>query len=291
MTDILDTISSLNPKDLFQIFFDNGYYEVLFPFLLIFALLYTILPYVGIFRSKKTGRPYKAAIFVISLFISFYAVGFEISEGYTMGKFMMMLFPNISSLTIAILAFYIIAAITGKDLFGGMFEKKYSSYLFMFMGAFALGAIIYFLGIVAGFWDFNYSGENTYLNFIFALIILILGIVFLLIGMFPIAVVFLFVFGTYVYNGGSGGIFSYFLDPFVFIISIIMLLISWISGISSKEKLIKSLNKGEKTLEKFEKQYGRKPRDYEDKIHDIVDSNYKNKLKKWNEKYENENYK
>ena len=292
MVDILEGIRSADFENLLQVFFDNNYYYFLFPFLLLFAILYTILGKVSIFRSKKTGRPIKPVIFVISLVVSFYSVNFEISEGYLIGDLLMMMFPNISALTIGILGLYVAGAVAGKDFFRGLFDKKNSAFIYLAVGGIGLGAVLYYVGIAMGFWDIAVIDQTSYWNFILAFFLLILGIVFLFTGLVPIGIVFLFIFFGYVYNSGNATVIEYVIDPIVFIIVIILVLLAWLNSDKDKKfELRESLNRQEKRLQEYEKSYGRKPKDFESRFHDITDSSFNSNKKKWEQNYPGENWK
>ncbi len=280
--DFLDYISDFNFIELLDTFLDNGFYEYLFPFLLVFAVLYSVLSNVGIFRSKRTGETIKSVVFIISLAVSYYGVSFKLQGGYSLGELLMMMFPNISALTMLVLVMYVVGAILGKNIFKGVFSKKPSSFLYMTIGGIGLGAILYYVGIAMGFWDFDPFDQNSYWNFIIALFLLILGIVFIVIGLVPVGVLFLCVFGLYLYNSGEGNILEYFIDPIIFIFIIVIFLFSWLNSSGTKKRILRDdLLKEEKTLKEYRDLYGRKPRDYESRIHDIVDSTYESNKKKW----------
>jgi hypothetical protein len=287
---IIDYISSTNPRSFFQILFDNGYYEYLFPFLLSFVLLYTILPYSKIFQNRKTKEPIKSVIFIVSLVISLFAVFFEISEGITLGKFMMMLLPNISSLTIGLLALYTITAISGYDLFKGLFQKNYSSFLFIFIGIIGFGSVLYYLGIAVGLFEFNYSGENTQWGFILAVGFTIMGIVFLFTGLAPFGLVFLYVILSYLLAEPREVFINYILDPVTFIFTIIAVLLTWMTTRSPKEDLAFKIREGEKALAEYDKLPNGRPKDYENKIFDIIDSAYQSNVEKWKKRYGDEKW-
>lgn len=289
-----DIFRELDFYEYHQIFLSSNYYEVLFPFLLLFAVYYSVLSSkkLTFFKSKNTGKPFSSVISIISLVVSFYSVNFQISDEHTIATLMMMLFPNISALTIAILTFYIVGAILGKDFFKGVFDKKNTAFLYIAIGGIGLGAVLYYVGIAMGFWDFDPFDAGSRWNFILALFFLILGITFLFIDMAAIGILLLLVFGAYVVNSGDELVLSYFVDPVVFIIIIIILLLAWLNSEGEdKGMLAKKLRDSENTLAEFEKKNGRKPDDYNARIYDIVDSNYNSNLNKWKNKYGGENWK
>jgi len=221
---VSDFLLNLDFYSIIEAFLDNGYYEFLFPFLLSFAVFFTILSKVKIFKSKSTGKPYSSIISVVSLVVSWYGVSFETSDGYNVGNLIMMMFPNISALTIGVLSLYIVGAILGKDFFKGLFRKDHTGYMFIVIGAIGLGAVIFYVGIAMGFWDYDYLDAASYWNVILAVAFLIMGVVFILIDMASLGVLLLFVFGVFVYNYGEGNILEYFIDPVVFIVRIVIVL-------------------------------------------------------------------
>ncbi len=286
-----DIFRELDFNEYHRIFLDNSYYELLFPFLLVFAILYTVLSYPKIFKSKTTGEPVKPIVFIISLVVSWYGVGFETSAGYSVGKLIMLMFPNISALTIGFLCLYIVAGILGKDLLRGMFNKDNSAYLYYALGAVGLGSVVFYVGIALGIWDFNPFDTQSYWNVTLALAFLILGIVMLIIGFFGVGLVFLFVFGSFVYSSGSGNILEYFIDPVMFIVVLIVIMLSWLGSRDDKEKLAADLRKSEFDIEEYKRMYGgKKPADYESRVFDNIDSAYERGKKKWEKKYPGEKY-
>lgn len=278
---ISDFLSSLDFQSLILLLFNNNYYSILFPFLLAFALFFTVLSNLNIFKSKKTKKPYKSVITVISLIISFYGVTFETSQGHNVGELLSVLFPNISTITIAILSLYIVGAILGKNFFKGIFRKDHSAYIYMTFGVIGFGACIYYVGIAMGFWNYNYYDLGSYWNTVIAITMLIVGIVFLFVDLIPIGILFLIIFGLFVANSGNDSILSYFIDPVVFIIFIVIILLSWLnSDKDKKQKLANSLNDREDSS-----YFNKNLKDYDSRINDISDQNYKNNIKKWEKLY------
>jgi uncharacterized membrane protein YfcA len=138
MSKLTDYIRDTNIGELLTVLFDSNYYEILFPFLLSFALFYTVLGNVKIFKykkGKKQGEPIKPVIFIISVIVSYYGISFEMPGGNSIGNLLMMLFPNISALTIGILGLYIVGSIFAKNFFSGLFDPKNSSFIFLTIGA------------------------------------------------------------------------------------------------------------------------------------------------------------
>lgn len=279
-----DAIASIEIEELLFVFLDSGYYDILFPFLIVYAFIYAILAKVEIFQSRKTGKPISSVLTVVSLVISWFGVSFEVSEGYSVGNLMMMLFPNISALTIGILMLYFVGSIVGKNFFKGVFDKRTGAFVYLAIGGIGLGAVIFYVGIAMGFWNYDPGDIPSYWNFIGAMFLLILGIVFLIVEMVPLGILFLALFGVFVYNGGNDNILEYFVDPVVFMVIIILVLLSWLSSDKEKEEKLKyNLGKNEKLLGKYEAAYGRKPNDYESRIYDITEASYQGNKKKYEE--------
>lgn len=281
---IRDLIVELDFNEFHEILLNNSYYDALFPFLLIYALLSAALPYAKIFRSKKTGKPYKPTIVIISLVVAFFGSSFEISEGETLGSLMMMLFPNISAITIGILTLYLVGSMLNKNFFKNLFRKDVSSYAIFAVGVIGLGAIIYYLGIAFGMWDLDPFDQMSYWNIILAVAFLIMGVVFLFIDLIPLGLVFLLVFGVYVYNfDNSQTILELFIDPVIFIVIIFTALFSWMgSGKAKSEEDEREALAGKLISQKAGiLDYG----EQDSRIKDIIDVNYDKNRKKWKKRY------
>lgn len=231
---ISDFLTNADIGQYIELLRENNYFEIFFPFLLIYAVLNTILHQVSIFRSKKTGKPYNSAIVVISLVVAAFSVTFEITEGKTVGYLLSLLFPNISTLTIGILTLYLVGSMLNKNFFKDMFRKDVSSYMVFLIGAIGVGAVFFYLGIVFGFFDYNPLDPQSYWNFILALAGLIAGIVMLIIGLFGPAIVIFLVLGSFILSSGDENILSFFIDPIVFITILVIVLMSWMN--TTKEK-------------------------------------------------------
>lgn len=283
---LTDVIRDINFFDLFRIFYENNYYELVFPFLLVYALFFTVLGYLGIFKNKE-GQPRKAVIVITSLIIAFYSVTFQISEGFTIGTLMMMMFPNISSLTILVLGLYVTGSILGLDFFSGLFRKDHSAYLYLVVGVIGLGSVIYYVGIAMGFWSINPISPKSQWNMIIGIGLLIIGIVFLFIdGLRAFGFIFLLIFSIYVYNFGEDIIIlEYFIDPIVFIILIFFVLFSYINsdGFSKRKLLEKNISEGQKSINKYLSNYpDAKNTKYKNRIYDIMNQNLENNQKALN---------
>ncbi len=292
-TSIGELFRELDFNEYHKILLDNNYYSVLFPFLLVFAILYSILSAksVKIFRSKKTNEPYSAVIFIISLIVSFYGVSFETSPGQNVGMLMMVMFPNISALTMGILMLYIVGGILGKNFFTGVFSKKWDAIVYMVVGGIGLGAVIFYVGITMGFWDFNPLDTQSYWNVILGMFLLIIGIVMIAVDYIPLGTMFLIIFGIFVYNYGEGNVLEYFIDPVIFILFIIIVLLMWMNSEKEHKFFVRrDLNDEIRQMEGYEKVYGRKPVPYESRINDLVESSYDDNIAEWKKKWPNEEW-
>lgn len=287
MVTLSDALSQLNFYEYHQILLDNNYYSILFPFLLAYALFFTAFGKIKLFQHKKTGKPITSIVSIISLIVSWYGVNFQTSSGHSVGELLMIMFPNISTLTILVLSFYIVGAILGYDVFSGLFRKDHSSYLFMAIGVIGLGAVIFYTGIVMGFWNYDAFNLESYWSFILAIAFLIMGVVFIFIDMVPIGALLLVIFGVFVYNSGQGNILSYFIDPVVFISFIFIILFGWVnSGNDKKLILARNINDREKS-----KLFKANLKEGESKINDIADESYHKNIKEWNKLFPDEDWK
>lgn len=275
---IADIFNELNFFELHQILLDSDYYEFLFPFLLAYALLYAVLGNIKIFQYKtgsRQGKPIKPIITVIAFLVSFYGISFETSPGYSVGKLLMVMFPNISALTIGILGLYIVGSILGKDFFEDVFKKDISAYLFFTIAVIGLGSVVYYVGIAMGFWNFNPMDTASQWNVILAIAFLIMGIVFLFVDLVPFGVIFLMVFGAFVLNAGENSILEYFIDPVIFIILLVVVLLSWIQSDDEKKIILEKNMKNQKELLD---EYGNKT----SRVKDIVEAGYNSNQEKLN---------
>jgi len=288
VSSIADVFRELNWYEVHKLFLDSSYYEFLFPFLLAYAVFYTALCQIKLFQhgknSKNPGAPIKPVIVILAFVVSFYGVSFKLRDGSSIGELLMMMFPNISALTIGLLGAYVVGTMLGKNVFKGLFRKDQSAYLYIGVGIIGLGSVIYYVGVAMGFWFVDSVGPESQWNTIFAIAFLILGVVFLFIDMIGYAIILFLVFGAYVYNSGDGTILEYFVDPVIFIILIIVVLISWLnSDKEEKDLLDEKIKQGRKSIDTWKKNGVNK--DFEAPIRDIIMHNLESNEKKWKKKY------
>jgi hypothetical protein len=290
MASISDFISDINLFDFIDTLVKGQFFDVVFPFLLVYAILITILPRVKLFQNKS-GTPFKPVIIIVSLIVTLFSVSFTLPSGYTIGMYMALLFPNISTLTITVLSLYVVGGILGVDVFKGMFSKGNSAYLFFVVAAIGLGAVVFYTGIVLGFWSYNPYDSLSLWNVTLAVGLGILGIVFLIAGSFMLGGIMLFVVATFILGDQERSILFSFLDPvmFVLILFSVLLFLAMGSG-DKKNKLAKDLREAEKTREDYVQRYSGMPKDYDSRVFDILDEGYKKNKKDWEKQFGNEKY-
>ena len=121
MSSISNFFADVRFDELLRALWDGGWYSIIFPFLLIYAIVFTILNNVDI--KALDSKPTKV---IIALVFGLFAVAFPITGdggfcvgsycGNTLGDLMMALFPGVSAFAVGILALYIVAAMLGMDL-------------------------------------------------------------------------------------------------------------------------------------------------------------------------------
>lgn len=172
---LVDEIGNVEFAGLFNALFQGGWFEYVFPFLLVYAIVLTILNNVPMFEKKKAVRV------IISLVISLFAIAFPINGNFqscginnsvythsgceTLGSLMMSLFPGVTAFSMAILALYIVAAMLGVDLmafFGeGSEQNKILKYV---LGGVGTLIVLYYYAKGFGWGGFNDMG---YLDWLF----------------------------------------------------------------------------------------------------------------------------
>lgn len=143
--------------DVYSLLFDlhqYGWFHYIFPFLLIYAIILTILNNVHIFKDNKSVRV------IIAVVLSLFAVAFPVTSdggGYfgerTIGDVMIDLFPGVTAFSMLILGLYIVLAMLGvnpADLIQDK-NKKFTPIFYIIAG---LGVIfvVYYFGSGMGWW-------------------------------------------------------------------------------------------------------------------------------------------
>lgn len=181
---VSDFIRDLDFKSFLSDLDQGGWYEFVFPFLLVYALVFTITEKIHIVKDKKPVRV------IISLVFALFAIAFPITgegssvgSGKTLGDLMMIMFPGVTAFAIGILALYIVIAMLGIDLmkfFGN--DEKTNNILKYILGALGFFVVIYYFGTGFGWW---YAGDSGELDWLFEIledptlyIILVFGLFF-----------------------------------------------------------------------------------------------------------------
>ncbi len=118
---VLNRLSTVDFSGLINALIDGGWVEFFFPFLLIYAIVLTIMNRADVFKKSKPTRV------IIALVFALFSTVFPVSEtcdvdvvkhmGYcTLGTYMSALFPGVSLFAIIVLCLYIVAALLGRDL-------------------------------------------------------------------------------------------------------------------------------------------------------------------------------
>ncbi|MDA3856496.1 MAG: hypothetical protein PF569_09650 [Candidatus Woesearchaeota archaeon] len=153
LTDILsdvDFYSFLNDLEAY------GWFQYVFPFMLVYAVVLTILEKVTIFEDKKPVRV------IISLVFGLFSVAFEISDtGETLGDLMITLFPGVTAFSMGILALYIVIAMLGVDItkFFGENAANDNKWVMYILGGLGLFVVVYYYARGFGWDGFNQGSE------------------------------------------------------------------------------------------------------------------------------------
>lgn len=163
---VLDSLESVDFYGFINALIYGGWVEFFFPFLLIYAIVLTIMNRVEVFKGNKATRV------IIALVFALFSVSFPVSQtcnidttsqlGYcTLGSYMTALFPGVSLFAIIILALYIIAALLGRDL--TEFLGKGNNTVIYVLGG--IGAFIILWQWGSAFFDFGGGyGDNWFIE-------------------------------------------------------------------------------------------------------------------------------
>jgi len=270
---------------------NNSFLKYLFPFLLLYSLLYVILSNIKLFKTKEK-KPLKSVITIISLVISIIGTIIPISNtGRNLGDFISSFFPNVSAIGIFLLTIFIISSMLGKnflDFFSSPSENSFAHFIILFI---SFGAMLFYLGIYAGLWNYDSLNPNEQWNFYLAVSFVIIGIILIILKSYTIGTILLLTTIVYISNGANSNILSYLFDPIVFIVAIIFILLNWIQEPNKDKKYYKEeikdiyetmysrhSNKLEELLHKIDKGLY----DYKDKILPIEYEVLKNRIKDYN---------
>lgn len=149
MGSVSEFFEDVDFEEFLDALYDGGWFEYVLPFMLIYAVVLTILNKVELFKDKKPVRVIIAAVFGL------FAIAFEIpgSGNNTLGDLMMALFPGVSAFTVGVLALYIVVAMLGVDLtkFFGEGEDS-NKFIMWILGALGLFVVIYNYGVGLEWW-------------------------------------------------------------------------------------------------------------------------------------------
>ncbi|MEC8221337.1 MAG: hypothetical protein VX028_04640 [Nanoarchaeota archaeon] len=173
MSRLSDWIEDIDFFEGVNVMLDGGFYHYLFPFLLVYAIVLTIMNKVEIFKDNKAVRV------IIALVFGLFAVSFPITDnscyaqgvpavnsyGCTLGDFMIILFPGVTAFTIGILALYIVAAMLGVDLISllGKDEKNQQIMKYI-LGALGLIVVVYYYAKGFGFIQDGFTRNNWFFD-------------------------------------------------------------------------------------------------------------------------------
>lgn len=157
----------------FQTFINDlnqgGWFQYVFPFMLVYAVVLTILNQVKVFEDRKSVKVIVAMIFAL------FAIAFPISDNTscglstntwaqtdgacTLGDMMMTLFPGVTAFTLAILALYIVAAMLGVDLMHFFGNNQKDNWLRYVLGALGILVVAYYYARGFGWGGFGSGSE------------------------------------------------------------------------------------------------------------------------------------
>lgn len=170
MGTISDMLTSMDFANFIYTLQQGGWFDFVFPFMLVYAVVFTILNNVELFKDKK---PVKV---IIALVFALFAIAFPITDntscgfvgnnyqtgvvsGCTLGSLMMTLFPGVTAFSFGVLALYIVIAMLGVDLteFFGKGDNK-NNYLKWILGFLGLIVVLYYYALGFGWQGFGSSG-------------------------------------------------------------------------------------------------------------------------------------
>jgi hypothetical protein len=168
MGTLSEELANIDFADFISALFDGGWFEYVFPFMLVYAIVLTILNNVPMFEEKKAVRV------IISLVMSLFAIAFPINGDFascgvndtiyhsygceSLGSLMMALFPGVTAFAVGILALYIVAAMLGVDLMDFFKDKDKNNYLKWVLGGLGALVVIYYYARGFGWGGFDDHG-------------------------------------------------------------------------------------------------------------------------------------
>lgn len=168
MASLSDELSDIEFDEFIDALYDGGWFDFVFPFMLVYAVVLTILNKVEIFEDKKAVRV------IIALVLALFSIAFPINGDFdscnvghysngceTLGSLMMTLFPGVSAFAMGVLALYIVVAMMGIDLmeFFSPEDKDNNKWIKYILGAIGLFVVVYYYARGFG-WDGFDSGDS-----------------------------------------------------------------------------------------------------------------------------------
>jgi len=140
-----------------------------------------------------------------------------------------------------------------------------------------------------GLWNFQPLNDSQMWNFILAVVFLVLSIVFFITNYKGIGFVMMVVFIMYVVNDAEKNVLSFFMDPIIFIVLIIILMWGWLRSPDEKKARLADLtNSSENTVGRMNEDYGGAPKDFESRIYDQSSDSLEARKRQWAEMYPND---
>ncbi|NQZ85160.1 MAG: hypothetical protein HRU03_05570 [Nanoarchaeales archaeon] len=194
MASISNWLSDLDFYGFLSTLETNDWFAYVFPFLIIYTVIFAALKNVKLFEDKKSAKV------IIALVFSLFAIAFPISnESYcgiyggghaingdcSIGDLMMSLFPGVTAFSIGILALYLVAAMLGVDLMKILGDdEKDQKTIRLILGAVGLLVVIYYFARGFGWDGFGGTGGGIsefftdpllYILIVFGLFIFYIG--------------------------------------------------------------------------------------------------------------------
>lgn len=171
MASLTDEIADIDFADIISSLQEGGWFEFVFPFMLVYAIVLTILNNVDLFKDKKPVRV------IIALVFALFSIAFPITGNFqdcglnrgtgsygdceTLGGLLMSLFPGITAFSMGVLALYVVVAMLGIDLMDFFGDKSNNEYLKWILGALGLFVVIYYYARGFG-WE-GFDGSDNWL--------------------------------------------------------------------------------------------------------------------------------
>ena len=157
---VVDGLSSVDFEGFIEGLIQGGWIEFFFPFLLMYAIVLTVMSKAEVFKENKAVRV------IIALVFALFSVIFPVSstcnidvekhlDYCTLGTYMAGLFPGVSLFAIGVLCLYIVAALLGQDLTTFLGDGQSNKPLLYILGG--IGALIVGWQWLSAFFDIDSS--------------------------------------------------------------------------------------------------------------------------------------